>query len=61
MERDLVTPIDRLAPHTPLQRAIRYLRTQSKAGYCLDKPVKRLPLPQRTPSLLDRWLARRSA
>jgi len=61
MKKDLVTATERLAPHAEdkLARAIRYLKTQSKRGYCLDAPVKRLPAPQRPPTLLDRWLAGR--
>ena len=62
MERDCITSAERLAPVDDKHaRAVRYLRTESKRGYCLDAPVKRLPAPQRPPTLLDRWLARRSA
>jgi len=62
MERDCITSAERLAPVDDKRaRAVHYLRTQSKRGYCLDGRVARLPAPQRPPTLLDRWLARRSA
>lgn len=50
---DHATPADRLAPHTKLAQAIRYLRTQSKRGYCLDR---RVPFKRTTTStILDKW------
>jgi len=58
---DLITSAERLAPHSKLANALRYLRAHSKTGYCLDKRVARLPAPQRPPTLLDRWMARRAA
>ena len=62
MERDCITAAERLAPiDDKLARAVRYLRTQSKSGYCLDAPVRRLPATSRKPTVLDRWLARRAA
>ena len=57
--RDYMTAADRLQPHNKLERALRYLRTESSVGYCLDKRVGRLPAPQRQPTVLDRWIASR--
>lgn len=62
MLNDLATSADRLAPRRdPLAAALHYLRTQSKTGYCLDRPVSRLPAQKRPPTVLDRWLAKRAA
>lgn len=50
---DHATPADRLRPHSKLAQAIRYLRTQSKRGYCLDR---RVPFKRTTTStILDKW------
>lgn len=62
MHDDLITPAERLAPRSDKRAAaLAYLRNESKCGYCLDAAVKRLPAQRRAPSVLDRWLARRSA
>lgn len=62
MFNDQTTAAERLNPQRdPLAAALHYLRTQSKNGYCLDVAVKRLPPTKRPPTVLERWLARRSA
>lgn len=60
--RDAVTPAERLTPPPRDKRAsaIAYLR--ERGIYCLDAPVKRLAPAKREPrTVLDRWIARRSA
>ncbi len=56
---DYMTHIDRLQPHTKLGEALRYLRTQSRRGYCLDKRVPKIAAQLRQPTVLDRWIATR--
>ena len=59
---DLITPAERLSPRRDkLADALRYLRTESRTGYCLDGQVKRLPPTKRPPTVLDRWFAKRAA
>jgi hypothetical protein len=60
MIRDLITPAERLDPRRDKRAdAVRYLRERGR--YCLDRPVPRLPAPERPLSLLDRWIATRRA
>lgn len=61
MLRDAVTPAERLSPSRDKRAsAIAYLR--ERGIYCLDAPVKRLAPAKREPrTVLDRWIARRSA
>lgn len=61
MLRDAVTPAERLTPPRDKRAsAIAYLR--ERGIYCLDAPVKRLAPAKREPrTVLDRWIARRTA
>lgn len=60
MMRDIVTPAERLAPvDDKLQAAMRWLRQHSTRGYCMDRPLSRLPAKQCQPTVLDRWLDQR--